>query len=509
MKLVGNKCMDAIFRLLHAVAATLIFSLAVAGCSSPSVPDADSTGSLPEIFPDYIGSTLPPNLAPLRFRPAGDDIEGMMAVFKAGSDSVVVGETDGAIAIDAKEWGRLVKEADEVDVTLYTCRNGQWLKYNPFPLFISSDEIDPYIAYRKIEPGYETWNEMGIYQRCLETYDEAPIFTNRSTDHGCINCHSFCSQDPDMMLFHLRVNYPGTYILKDGTVERLNTTTPETTSALVYPSWHPDGRYVAFSTNSTSQMFHTSDPNRIEVMDSESDVVVYDTDTHEILICPYLASKASFETFPTFSPDGLTLYFSTADSVAIPDEYDNARYRICSISFDPSSRSFADKVDTVFDAAAIGKSALMPRVSPDGKRLMFTLTDYGNFPIWHREADLCMIDLASGGVRRLNKLNSPETESYHSWSSNGRWVVFASRRLDGLYTCPFIAHIDEEGHASKPVLLPQEDIDHYQMEMKSYNVPEFIKGRVGFTSAELSQAARSEATDVKPLRCDRTRVGQY
>ncbi len=486
-----------ICRILRASAIVIIFSLAAEGCSTPAIPDASPSGKLPEIFPDYIGATLPPNLAPLRFRPAGGDVERMVAVFRAGGDSVVVGETDGAIAIGAKEWGRLVEGTDEVDVTLYTRRDGQWLMYDPFPLHISHDEIDPYIAYRKIEPGYETWNEMGIYQRCLENYDERPILTNRSTDHGCINCHSFCGQDPDRMLLHLRVNYPGTYILKDGAVERLNTSSPATISAMVYPSWHPDGRFVAFSTNSTSQMFHTSDTNRIEVMDSESDVVVYDTETHEILTCPYLSSEASFETFPTFSPDGRTLYFTTADSVAVPDRYADVRYRICSVGFDPGSRTFASQVDTIFDAAAIGKSAVMPRVSPDGHRLMFTVADYGNFPIWHREADLWMIDLVSGEVRPLDALNSPETESYHSWSSNGRWVVFASRRLDGLYTRPFIAHIDENGEASKPVLLPQADIDHYQMEMRSYNVPEFIKGRVGVSVTELTHATRSEATAVK------------
>lgn len=482
---------------LFFAAVAFIMIVTAAGCSSPEIPDARRTGTVPEIFPDYIGCTLPPNLAPLRFRPADRDVDGMMAVFSSGRDSVVVDGSDGMIAIGSKEWKTLADGAGEVDVTLFTCKDGEWQRYEPFPLYISPDEIDPYLAYRKIEPGYETWNEMGIYQRCLENYEESVILTNRQTDHGCMNCHSFCGGDPDRMLFHLRVNYPGTYIVKDGVTERLNTVTPETVSALVYPSWHPDGRFVAFSTNTTSQMFHTTSPNRIEVMDSESDVVVYDTDSHEILMCPGVSSATSFETFPTFSPDGRTLYFCTADTVAIPDEYDKVRYNICSIAFDADSRSFGSRVDTIFDAAAIGKSALMPRVSPDGRMLMFTMTDYGNFPIWHREAGLYMIDLASGGVHPLEPLNSPESESYHSWSSNGRWVVFGSRCLDGLYTRPFIAHINERGEASKPVLLPQDDIDYYQMEMKSFNVPEFIRGNVGISPSELARAARSEPTSVK------------
>lgn len=487
-------------QLFFAAICSMIVAVTLTGCTSPGIPDARFTGSEPMIYPDYAGTTLPPNLAPLRFRAADRDVDAMLAVFSAGGDSVVVGESDGMIAISSDKWRGFVGVADTVNVTLYTRKDGEWLRHKPFELYIAPAEIDPYIAYRKIEPGYETWNEMGIYQRCLENFDEQAILTNRQTDYGCMNCHSFCSQDPGRMLYHLRVNHGGTYVLKDGEIERLNTNTPETISALVYPSWHPEGRYVAFSTNTTSQMFHTTDPNRIEVMDSESDVVVYDTDSHEILLSPYLTSKAALETFPTFSPDGRRLYFCTADTVEMPAAYDKVRYNICSVAFDPASRSFGDRVDTIFNAAAIGKSAVMPRVSPDGRMLMFTMSDYGNFPIWHREADLYMLDLSSGDVGRLDVLNSPETESYHSWSSNGRWVVFASRRLDGLYTRPYLAYIDETGSPRKPLLLPQDDIDYYQMEMKSFNVPEFIKGKVTASPADLAGAARADAANVKAVK---------
>lgn len=468
-------------------------------CSSPGLPDAADTGRQPEIYPDYAGVTLPPNLAPVRFRPTDRKVDDMRALFANGEKSVVVGQTDGMIAISPSQWAEIATAGDSVNVTLYTLKDGHWSRHLPFALHVANEEVDPYIAYRKIEPGYETWNEMGIYQRCLENYDESAILTNRHTDYGCMNCHSFCAGSPDTMLLHLRVNHAGTYVAKNGEVERLNTATPETISALVYPSWHPGGRYVAFSTNTTTQMFHTSDPNRIEVMDHASDVVVYDTESKEILLTPLLASEASFETFPTFSPDGHTLYFCTADSMPIPEAYDSVRYNICSIPFDPGTRNFGESVDTIVDAAAMAKSASFPRVSPDGRHLMFTLSDYGNFSIWHREADLYMADLHTGRIWPLDALNSDETESYHSWSSNGRWVVFASRRLDGLYTRPFIAYIDAEGRASKPVLVPQYDIDHYNIEMKSYNVPEFVKGKVETPPNGLSKATRTEAVRVKAI----------
>ena len=107
----------------------------------------------------------------------------------------------------------------------------------------------------------------------------------------------------------MRDKYSGTYLIDGDKIEKLNTKTDQTISPLVYPSWHPSGKYVAFSVNQTSQSFHANDKNRVEVFDSQSDVVVYDTEKHEIISTPSIRTAKAFETFPTFSPDGKTLYF--------------------------------------------------------------------------------------------------------------------------------------------------------------------------------------------------------
>jgi hypothetical protein len=239
-------------------------------------------------------------------------------------------------------------------------------------------------------------------------------------------------QNPEKMLFHMREAFPCTVLIDGDRMEKLNTKTEQTLSALVYPSWHPSGRYVAFSVNSTKQAFHTASPNRIEVFDLASDVVVYDVEKHEIITAPELFSPEAFETFPAFSPDGCTLFFCSSDTFRMPEEYASVKYSLCSIPFDPEQRRFGTEVDTLFQAGTHQKSVSFPRVSPDGKFLMFTLAGYGNFSIWHRDADLYLLSLSDGTVRPLDALNSDEVESYHSWSSNSRWVVFSSRRLDGL-----------------------------------------------------------------------------
>ncbi len=446
----------------------------------------------PVLSPDYAEVTLPPNIAPLHFSLADTcKASALCAIFKGADDSVTVFSKKGEVAVSPSQWKKLLK-ADTISVRLQAQRNGMWEEYAPFHLYIAQEPTDPYIAYRLIEPGYEIWNEMGIYQRCLENYEESAVITNRMTNYGCMNCHSFCRQNPDKMLFHLRVDYGGTYIIDGKEIQKLNTKTPQTISNLVYPSWHPSGNYAAFSVNDTKQIFHTTDRNRVEVLDNASDVVVYDVGRHQIITSPLLSSPLAFETFPTFSPDGKTLYYCSADSVSMPDKFEQVKYSLCAISYDPDTRSFGTEVDTLYNARTEGRSCSFPRVSPDGKFLMFTLSDYGNFSIWHKEADLYMADLQTRDIRPLTPLNSNDVESYHSWSSNGRWVVFSSRRMDGLYTRPYLAYIDKEGNARKPFLLPQKQKDYYKMLMKSYNIPEFITGKVKADAYQISQTARND-----------------
>ena len=133
---------------------------------------------------------------------------------------------------------------------------------------------------------------------------------------------------------------------------------------------------------------------------------------------------------------------------------------------------------------ASGGSASHPRVSADGRYLLYTWAEYGTFPIWHEEADLRMIDLETMQHVDVSVWNDEDqADSYHSWSSDGRWVMFGSRRADGRYTHIYIAYLDEEGNPDKPFLLPQKDPRYNEWRLKSYNIPEFIKDKVELPSS--------------------------
>jgi hypothetical protein len=448
-----------------------------ASCSRPG-SDSVSSNALPPVFPDYCGVTVPVNIAPLNFCLADKPRNIHVVIEGKGGKIEVHGKRK--INIPVSKWRRLLENSagDSLSVTVWSRHEKDWKRFRPFGIQIKEEPVDPWLAYRLIAPGYESWSDMGIYQRDLTSFKSEPIIDNRLLPGACVNCHSFRSNSPDNMVFHIRGSMGGTMLIIDRTVQRLNTKTAETISNCVYPYWHPSGNYIAFSVNATSQIFHSRKDKRIEVFDSKSDLVVYDVNSNKLITSGIISSEGSFETFPAFTPDGNKLIFCSAVSDTMPDNYNKVKYSLCSISFDPSTGSFGNSIDTLVSAAATGKSVSFPRISPDGRYLVFTLSDYGTFSIWHREADLYLLDLESGDYRSITAINSGETESYHSWSSNGSWLVFSSRRTDGLYTRPFISYSDKNGNFSKPFMIPQKDPDYYEESLKSFNVPEFVTGKI-------------------------------
>lgn len=448
------------------------------------------------IYPDYKGVTIPSNIAPLNFSLLDSD-DAQLIIEGEDGDAFQVQSKKGLFDIPQKKWKQLLNDNNGKRIKLTICKllEGKWCALTPFNIYIAQEPIDKYIAYRLIPPDYELWSKMGIYQRNLETFEESAIYENTIGDYNCANCHSFQNGDPTHFLFHTRETHPGTLVFKDGKLEKLNTKTDETISFLVYPYWHPDGRYVVFSVNSTRQAFHANNLNRVEVYDSASDVVVYDTEKHQVMSCDLLKADSVFETFPSFSADGKSIYFCSAKAAnPMPYEYRNVHYDLCKIGFNAETGEFDNKVDTLFHATSIGKSVSLPRESPDGKYMTFVLHEYGNFSIWHKDADLYTINLQSGEVYPFEKANSDNVESYHSWSRNSNWMVFSSRRDDGLYTRPYICYVDEEGKAHKAFMLPQQNPKkYYQDLMVSYNIPEFINDKVVVNKKAIKKMLKEES----------------
>lgn len=450
-------------------------SLLASCSSSPRPHDVVTIDALPAIWPDYVGVTIPASIAPLNFAMASDSAKCVDVTISANGKSLTANGSEANFDIDT--WRALISSSpDSLSVVVCALFPDGWRQYRPFPIYVSADTLAAYgLTYRRIQPGYEVYSKMGIYQRDLTSFSEDPIFENTEVPNSCVNCHTARQSDPDDFLFHIRGDHGATLISHNDKVEVLNTKTDHTIGTFTYPAYHPDGRFIAFSVNTTRQSFHQVSTKRLEVFDVASDIVIYDTQNHSVITSPLVnQTNSCWETFPCFSSDGKSLYFCATRPQSVPMNVSRVQYALMKIPFDAATGQLGDKIDTVLNLASQGLSISLPRTSPDGRLLMFTTCDYGTFPIWHSEADLWVLNLATGNAHPASALNSDDAESFHNWSPDSRWVVFSSRRGDGLFTRLFIAHVDENGVASKPFLLPQENPKSFYRDlMFSYNVPDF------------------------------------
>ena len=487
----------------------VISLLLCAACSqrTPLVPDKyTSVEAKPAIYPDYTDVVIPCNIAPLVFR-VTEDASDFVTRFTAGSTSFVYGGSE--IAPVADEWNTLLEcaKGSAVKVEVYANDADGWKMYEPFSIKVSPDSIDRYISYRLIPPSYVAYEKLSISQRDLTNYEEDVIYSNKlvssEPDGQCINCHAYKNYRTDNMQFHVRQFLGGTVFVHDGKIKKVNLKTDSTISAGVYPFFNPKYDVVAYSVNNTGQIFHTKNPNKVEVQDQASDVIIYDP-VREVV--SHVANDPDcLEVFPAWSPDGKTLYYCSAyfpKRTDIPHvenmirNYRDVKYDILRRSWNPQTGEFGD-VDTVFAASVMGKSATFPRVSPCGRYLLFALAEYGCFHIWHKDADLHVLELATGRHWPLDAANSAFPESYHSWSSTGKWILFASRRDDTNYSRLYIAHMNDDGTSDKAFLLPQRESEFYDFFDRSYNVPEFMVEPVSISPHEFVEVIKGDAVNVK------------
>jgi hypothetical protein len=446
----------------------------------------------PLIEPDYIGISIPQNIAPLNFSIKEEGEQFYIKIDGENDMSLLIKSKNGIVKLPQKKWKRLLKQnsSKQLNYNIFVKRENKWYKFETFNQKVIGDSIDPYIYYRLLYPGYESWNEISIMQRHLESFIEKTVIKNNVLDQNCINCHAFNQQKSGDFLFHVRGSLGGTYFLENDNLKRINLKTEKIQNGAVYPRWHPSGKFVAFSSNKVIQQFHSSDIKKIEVSDLHSSLILYDINRNELMEINPEGNADYMDTYPEWSPCGKYLYFCRAKQIEEYFDYEKIKYDLYRMEFQQENMIFKEP-QLIFNASALNKSASFPRISPNGKKLVFTLHDYGCFPIWHKEADLYVINISDLSLEKLT-VNSNFSESYHSWSSNGRWLLFSSKRGDGLSARPYIAYFTLSGQTGKPFVVPQKDPVFYRRFMKTYNIPEFATYAVSFRPGELRKAAKSK-----------------
>ena len=470
----------------------LIF-LILLSCT-PTPENVQKSHDLPPIYPDYCNVTIPENIAPLNFLLRAD-----CKAIEVKAGELCVNARGNEVVFDIDDWKDMLSQnaGKEIEVTVSALIDDQWIEYQPFRWQVVKDKIDPYLTYRLIEPDYEIWNQIQIQQRCIENFETNALGHYEQLENRCMNCHTFANQDPQLSMMYVRGPGGGAILNQHGRLSKLDI------PGSVYFGFSPSGRYITYSTQKIIPAFHSMPSKRLEVFDAGSNVYVADMQEHRIISSPLLCDSLKFETFPTFSPDGKYIYYCVADSVALPRDIKNLQYRLVRIPFDESSGAIGTHVDTLVSShlsplTSHHSSVCHPRISPDGRYLLYTVADYGTFPIWHPEADLQLMDLHTGAIDTLAIVNSEKSDTYHSWSSNSRWFVFASKRDDGLYGKPYFCYIDKDGKAHKPFCLPQAHPTFYDNNLKSFNAPELGKGKVPFDVSDVAKAMKQESIVFSP-----------
>ncbi len=464
------------------------------GCSMIPVEKARLIPEFPHITPDYIDITIPPNIAPLNFL-IKEEASRYIAQFSNKCNILMVlSSKNGKIIIPMKKWKKILNDNinQELHITIL-CKDDQeiWKSFKPFTMKIAPDPIDPYMSYRLLYPGYEAYVDLNIQQRCLENFKVHSIIENSIIDNNCINCHTFNPKNNSDFFFHVRGSFGDTYFYKDRKLKRYNLKSEEMKYNPVYPRWHPSGKFIAFSSNKTGQLFHASENKKVEVIDVASSLILYNIDSNKISPVDLPKKELYMDTYPEWGPDGKYLYFCRANIPESELDYQDIKYNLYRIPFDEESQTFG-LPELIFDALGqFNKSVSFPRISPNGNFLVFTLHDYGCFSIWHKDADLYSLNLENMEISKMS-LNSDYTESYHSWSSNNKWLAFSSKRIDGLTARPYISYIYENGESCKAFVLPQKDPEFYDSYLKTYNIPELSKRKIVLTPGEIRKTAKSE-----------------
>ncbi|MHC4327584.1 MAG: TolB family protein [Planctomycetota bacterium] len=475
-------------------AAVIFLGLWIAFSSSEIMGEAAQIARAPNISPDYSGLIIPYNIAPLNFRILEKGKSYHVRIHSDNGPAIEIAGKTGQIRIPLRKW-RALLDANKgreifVDVCAKNAKN-EWVQFQRITNTVAKEGIDRTVVYRFMKPVYNKWKDMGIYQRDLTDFDTSLVMHGRFFGEGCLNCHSFVGNTSDTMTIGLRSAIYGssTLLARNGDVDKIG-------AKWGYTAWHPSGRLVVYSINKVRQFFHTGGMEVRDVVDLDSALLCYHLNSKKVTSPEQLTDKNRLETYPTWSPDGRYLYFCSGpilwqdrDTVP-PENYDKLKYDLRRIAYDVETDQWG-KAETVLSADETGLSILLPRISPDRRFLLFCMCRYGCFPVYQPSSDLYLMDLATGDYRKLTA-NSPYSESWHSWSSNSRWIAFSSKRQGGALTRTYLSYVDEAGQVRKPFILPQKDPAYYDSLVETFSVPELIDGSVKVSKSLLARAARSE-----------------
>jgi len=452
--------------------------------------------------PDYTGLAIPPNIAPLNCAVLEPGRRWRVRL-TGGGRTLTVGARHGLVDLPLGAWQPLLAasrgQAVRLDVYVQGT-DGAWTHFRPTTCRVAPEPIDGYVVYRRFRPAYNVYvYGMGLWQRDLASFRVRRLVDRAQIGGQCHNCHTFADRRPDRFLFHTRPTnggQPAMVLVTDGRARALDTRTPQHDRPAAYASWHPNGDLLCFSFNQIKPFFWHAGPQTKDTVDIASGLAVYNVRDGSSTVPAPLNQPDLNTTFPCWAADGRALYFSRvrrtwpANDDLPMRQVRATRYDLCRAAFDPASGAWGP-VEIVAAAEDLGHSLLEPRVSPDGRWLAFCAAGHGAFPPFLDHADVWLLDLRAAHPRpfQVEPATASLRDSWPSWSSNSRWLVFSRRSDTDRSARTWLRYVGADGTLGKAFVVPERDPTLNDRLLETYNRPELVTGPVRLPPGELRAVA--------------------
>ncbi|MBL7218672.1 MAG: tetratricopeptide repeat protein [Phycisphaerae bacterium] len=401
-----------------------------------------------------------------------------------------------------KTWKRIQQRCGESGATVtivgYRDQKHNALSRGRISISVSKDPVGASIFYRDV-PIMPTEVEHDVFKALIK--EALPLISWRLRDiskpksrvvmtdmPSCANCHTFSS---DGKILGMDVDGPdgdkGAYafapIKKKMVIENKDLITwnsfqdkfegHKTIGFMSQVS--PDGRYVATTVNESIHFVNFPDYKFVQVFYPTRGILAYySRRTGRIEALKGADNPEYVHCNPTWSPDNKYLVFARAKAktayiggAALARCANDPRER--QIQYDLYRIPFNDgrggTPEPVPGASKNGMSNSFPRISPDGRWLVFVKCRNGL--LMRPDSRLWIVPTAGGQAREM-RCNTSLMNSWHSFSPNGRWMVFSSK-TNTPYTQMFLTHIDKQGRDSPAVLIPNSTAAN-----RAVNLPEFV-----------------------------------
>lgn len=373
-------------------------------------------------------AVLPSNIKSLKIEWSGDLNYKHILNIRSMKGSIFIPASSTSILAEGKQFTDIID--NEVIFQLFKKAEKLYAS-REIHVFISKYPLNDQVVFRTVEPLFDPAKTGIVNILDIPTGRTRNLFTAQNT---CTGCHAFSGK---ISVHNNRKGTDRRLILnstnkKSGLKELLN-------GNFSYVAISPDNKSIAVVVNTTSKIRLTK--NYIEpfhMLYETGDIAIIDVETGKLSMLEGASDPGYVEDMPKFSPDGEKIYFSKYKTTKLMNSIE--------IMEIPAK---GGKAGTIINAK-YGEFFFLPNPSPDGKWITYVSADASRGIFARKSSDICIYDILTGKSRKL-KINSEGMDSWHSWSSDGRWIIFSSNREQNGITSLYLSAFDENGMEHAPV----------------------------------------------------------